>query len=153
MFINPLSANPRKWSNTLWKFVGNLPTNCLSVFDPFVGLALKGLTSVEALHYFCLYWVNFKLRLLLIQFVVSVDSIPFILPFLISDIRLLLKSSFFDFLNARCFSWQKGIWKERIYVQHGFLPLQPNFGSFFIYSSIINLFLFIVSLCFTKICW
>ena len=34
--FNPLSANPAKWSN-------ELPTNCLSVFDYFVGLALKGL--------------------------------------------------------------------------------------------------------------
>ena len=39
---NPLSANPTKWSNTLKQFVGNLP-NCLSVFDHFMGLALKGL--------------------------------------------------------------------------------------------------------------
>ena len=28
----------------LKQFVGNLPTNCLSVFDHFVGLALKGLS-------------------------------------------------------------------------------------------------------------
>ena len=41
--LNPLSANPTKWSNTLKQFVGNLPTNCLSVFDHFLGLALKGL--------------------------------------------------------------------------------------------------------------
>ena len=40
--LNPLSANPTKWSNTLKQFVGNLPTNCLSVFDHFVILALKG---------------------------------------------------------------------------------------------------------------
>ena len=32
-YINPLRANFTKW----------LPTNCLSVFDPFVRLALKGL--------------------------------------------------------------------------------------------------------------
>ena len=44
--INPLSANPTKWSNTLKQFVGKLPTNCLSVFDHFVGLDLKGLTSI-----------------------------------------------------------------------------------------------------------
>ena len=44
LLINPLSANPTKWSNTLKQFVGILPTNCLSVFDHFVGLALKGLT-------------------------------------------------------------------------------------------------------------
>ena len=41
--LNPLSTNPTKWSNTLKQFVGKLPTNCLSVFDHFVGLALKGL--------------------------------------------------------------------------------------------------------------
>ena len=42
--INPISANPTKWSKTLKQFVGNLPTNCLSVFDRFVKLALKGLS-------------------------------------------------------------------------------------------------------------
>ena len=41
--FNPFNANFTKWSNTLIQFVGNLPTNCLSVFDRFVGLALKGL--------------------------------------------------------------------------------------------------------------
>ena len=41
--VNPLSVNPTKWSNRLKHFVGNLPTNCLSVFDHFVILALKGL--------------------------------------------------------------------------------------------------------------
>ena len=39
VIINPLSANPTKWSNTL---------NCLSVFDHFMVLALKGLR-----HYYC----------------------------------------------------------------------------------------------------
>ena len=42
--LNSLCANPTKWPNTLNKFVGKLPTNCLSVFDHFVKLALKGLT-------------------------------------------------------------------------------------------------------------
>ena len=42
-FINPLSANITKWSNTLKQFIGNLLTNCLSVFDHFVIVALKGL--------------------------------------------------------------------------------------------------------------
>ena len=41
--LNPLSANPTKWSNTLKQFVGNLRMNCLSVFDHFVKFALKGL--------------------------------------------------------------------------------------------------------------
>ena len=43
--LSPLSANFTKWSDTLKQFVGKLPTNCLSVFDHFVGLALKGLIS------------------------------------------------------------------------------------------------------------
>ena len=30
----------------LKQFVGKLPTNCLSVFDQFVGLAFKGLKSL-----------------------------------------------------------------------------------------------------------
>ena len=41
--INPLSANFTKWPNTLKQFVGKLPTNCLSLFEHFVGLALKAL--------------------------------------------------------------------------------------------------------------
>ena len=41
--VNPLSANSTKWSSTLKKFVGKLLMNCLSVFDHFVKLALKGL--------------------------------------------------------------------------------------------------------------
>ena len=41
--VNPLSASFSKWSNTLKQFIGKLLTNCLSVFDHFVGLVLKGL--------------------------------------------------------------------------------------------------------------
>ena len=41
--LNSLSANPKKCVNTLKQFAGNLPTNCLSGFDHFVGLALKRL--------------------------------------------------------------------------------------------------------------
>ena len=43
--VKHLSTNPTKWLNTLKQFVGNLPTNCLSVFDHFVKLALKGLNT------------------------------------------------------------------------------------------------------------
>ena len=38
IFINPLSANYTKWSNTLKQ-----PTNYLSVFDNFLGLVFKRL--------------------------------------------------------------------------------------------------------------
>ena len=37
--VNPLSANPTKWSNTSKQFVGNLPTNCLTILW---GWRLKG---------------------------------------------------------------------------------------------------------------
>ena len=52
--FNPLRANPTKWSNTLKQFVGNLPTNCLSVFNHFVGLAFKVLRLVPLI----LSWNN-----------------------------------------------------------------------------------------------
>ena len=45
--FNLLNANPTKWSNTLKQLVGKLPTNCLSVFDQFVGLVFKGLRTKE----------------------------------------------------------------------------------------------------------
>ena len=45
--INPLNANPEKWSNTLKQIVANLPTICLSVFDHFMNLALKVLTCSD----------------------------------------------------------------------------------------------------------
>ena len=48
--FNPLSANFTKWSNTLKQFTSHLPTKCLSVFDHFVGLVLKGLTVNNWLH-------------------------------------------------------------------------------------------------------
>ena len=45
--LNPLSANPEKWSNTLKQIVGNLPTTCLIVVDHFINLALKGLNVTK----------------------------------------------------------------------------------------------------------
>ena len=50
-YDNPLSANITKWSNTLTQFVGKLPTNCLSVFDNFVGLVLKGIKAMDKPNY------------------------------------------------------------------------------------------------------
>ena len=45
---NPLSATPRKWSNTLKQLVGKLPTSFLSMFDHFLGLALKRLICLHS---------------------------------------------------------------------------------------------------------
>ena len=66
--VKPLSTNFTKYSNTpkqfaggqtrkqfvgklptLKQFVGKLPTHCLSVFDHFVGLVLKALTTKSQL--------------------------------------------------------------------------------------------------------
>ena len=44
--FNPLITNFTKSSNTLKQFVAKLPTHCLSVFDHFVELALKGLIAI-----------------------------------------------------------------------------------------------------------
>ena len=43
--MNLLYANPTKWSNTLKQFVRSVAMNRLSVFDHFVGLALKWLSD------------------------------------------------------------------------------------------------------------
>ena len=47
----PLNTNLTKWSNTLKQFFGKLPTICLSVFDHFVKLMLKGLIS-----FYLVFW-------------------------------------------------------------------------------------------------
>ena len=52
-YIIPLSTSPTKWSNTIKQFIGKLPANCLSVFDHFVKLALKGLSSINRINGFC----------------------------------------------------------------------------------------------------
>ena len=57
IILNPLSANFIKWSNTVKQFVGNLPTNCLTVFDHFMGLVLKRLKCSG--YYFT--WYNHKM--------------------------------------------------------------------------------------------
>ena len=59
--VHPLSANFTKWPNTPKHFVGNLPTNCLSVFGHFVGLALKRLNTNHFktslfLVFICVFW-------------------------------------------------------------------------------------------------
>ena len=45
LWVQVLSANPTIWSNTLNNSSGKAD-NCLSVFDRFVGLALKGLIVI-----------------------------------------------------------------------------------------------------------
>ena len=70
---NPLNANPTKWSNTLKQFVGNLPTNCLSVLDHFVGLALKRL-SIPAKTIYSKFVTGFQTLRAHVQRTKSVDN-------------------------------------------------------------------------------
>ena len=44
--INPLIPDPTKWSNTFKLFVGNLPTNGLSVFVDLWGWCLKVVSAI-----------------------------------------------------------------------------------------------------------
>ena len=60
--LNPLSANPTKWSNTLKQFVWNLATNCLSVFDHFMILGLKELKAITYGGLFVPFAWRVKLR-------------------------------------------------------------------------------------------
>ena len=54
--FNFLNAKLTMWPNTLKQFVGNLPTNCLSVFGHFVGLALKGLIDSQNILTVVTFW-------------------------------------------------------------------------------------------------
>ena len=72
MHFNLLSANPTKWSNALKQFVSKFPTNCLSVFDHFLGLALKGLKRFSIFDFITLY-----------------DLLQFLLPFMNSKLIVL----------------------------------------------------------------
>ena len=47
MTLNPLSANPTKWSNTLKQFVGKSRRIVFSVLGHFVGMVLKGISHQE----------------------------------------------------------------------------------------------------------
>ena len=72
--FNPLSTNPTKWSNTLKQFVGNLTTNCLSVFDHFVKLALRGLkekSSYQEPQKVIFNFFMFIFQLFVLQYVLS----------------------------------------------------------------------------------
>ena len=57
--IDPLSANFTKWSNTLKQFVANLPMNCLSVFDHFVGLAVNSFMTEVIIICRAIQWTGF----------------------------------------------------------------------------------------------
>ena len=97
MLVNPLSINPTKWSNTLKQFVGNLPTNCLSVFDRFVKFMLKGLrryffSKVASCRTAALLKMNFSTKKILLNTWKTQDSLPYTSP--VSSWRVLLQTQF-----------------------------------------------------------
>ena len=52
--VNPLSANPEKWPNTLKQIVGKLPTICLSVFGHFMNLQFDRLQRAYFWYFYLL---------------------------------------------------------------------------------------------------
>ena len=56
MSDQPFKRQPHKILNTLKQFIGKLPINSLSVFDHFVGLALKGLTHFTSVFHSSTTW-------------------------------------------------------------------------------------------------
>ena len=68
--INPLNVNNHKMVKHTQRIRRLLPTNCLSVFDHFVGLALKELTKRvaeikrEPLQYIYIYIYIYCIRIL-----------------------------------------------------------------------------------------
>ena len=81
--MNPLSANPTKWPNTLKQFVGNLLSNCLSVFDYFVGLALKQLTRImRTVHNGIFVWCTNRINPWAITFDFCLGDLIFLNEFL-----------------------------------------------------------------------
>ena len=103
----PLSANPKKWSNTLKQFVGKKPTNCLSVFDHFVGLALKVLMFIvyHVLFIIIVYHVDyifhgnqkaitFKYKIISIIFHFSLENLKIAKMLLCLELLLIM---FFNF--------------------------------------------------------
>ena len=45
-----IGSSARQVKHTQTAFVSKLPTNCLSVFDHFVGLGLKGLSNIDCIN-------------------------------------------------------------------------------------------------------
>ena len=82
--LKTLSTNFTKWSNTLKQFVRKLSTNCLSVFDHFVGLALKGLR-----------WTRKLLRMNADGHLAAVSPLALIIILQKSHSNLLSKLSYF----------------------------------------------------------
>ena len=68
LVVNPLSANPTKWSHTLKQFVGKLPTNYLSVCDHIRGV---GAQMVKNPLFNCcsvLVYSNWRLKVQIFKF-------------------------------------------------------------------------------------
>ena len=59
-WVDPLNANPTKYSNSFKQFAGSLPTNCLSMLDHFVGLNGLYAAAKQEFHYCKLFTLHQK---------------------------------------------------------------------------------------------
>ena len=119
--VNPLSANITKWSNTLKQFVGKLPTNCLSVFGHFVGLAVKGLRALSDAYFRKL---NFHHLFLHIKLPFNVEWLYKVMPATKSLHDLLLMP---DIVGLWCFAKRQFmmLWESFYFL---FCLKTKNFG-------------------------
>ena len=93
LYLNPLSANITKWSNTLKQFVDNLATNCFGVFDHFVWLALKELIVNKWIE--LIFWILTVMQWFLLRLLI-----------LLCIFDLLILSSAADVLFKSFWSWK-----------------------------------------------
>ena len=113
--ITPSSANPTKWSNTLKQFVGNLPTNCLSVFHYFVKLVVKELkdfpvTSKSTLWEWCKklgFWYKGRNKKMELYQLFAVDIVSLACNGVKNDTPTqVLSCEYWDFLSVTLFKTQ-----------------------------------------------
>ena len=88
--LNPFSANPTKWSNTLKQLAGSLPMNCLSAFDHFMKLVLKRLTY----HLWVNLRVTFNVKTSWRAYYAFLSSIVFEVIRTISSLFIFLRKDF-----------------------------------------------------------
>ena len=103
--LHPLSVNPTKWSNTLKQFVGKLPTNCLSVFDHYLGLVKEYKVLVK--EYKASFDVNANSRIL---FPMSFD--PVINNITCKTMKVAVFYLFLSRENVTMFHFKTFLWKN-----------------------------------------
>ena len=86
-----ININSLKWSNRLKRCIGKLPTNCLSVLDHFVELALKWLISSASRLFHISFHLNVSLLVFLAILFFKMKDGNSKLPFFLKQKQILRK--------------------------------------------------------------